>query len=123
MLACFVFFAAFYFHLTNVCGFTSTVPCMRSEMQEALMRYNATYREFARHKEGNYDEIMNMTRFFEEEADIFVYRIISDSPEQRFYMNGNYSNRHSRSLLSHKVIYLSPNGDIVQYKGNNQAEY
>ena len=40
MVTCIVFFAAFYFHLTNICGFTSTVPCMRGEMTEALMRYN-----------------------------------------------------------------------------------
>ena len=66
---------------------------------------------------------MNMTRFFEEEADIFVYRIISDSPEQMLSMNGEYKSRHTRSVLTHKVIYLSPLGDIVQYKGNNQVEY
>ena len=119
MVTCFVFFAAFYFHLTNVCGFTSTVACMRGEMTEALMRYNSTYREYARYKEGSVDDIINMTRFFEEEADIFVYRIISDSPEQMLSMSGNYTNRHTRSLLSHKVIYLSPFGDVVQYKGNN----
>ena len=82
-------------------------------MTEALMRYNSTYREFARYKEGNIDDIMNMTRFFEEEADIFVYRIISDAPEHLIYRSSEYTSRHTRSVLSHKVVYLSPLGDIV----------
>ena len=113
MLTGLVFTAAFYFHLTNVCGFTSTVPCMKNEMTEALMRYNSTYRELIRHKEGDIEDLLNMTRFFEEEADIFVYRIISDSPEHMIYRSNNYTSRHQRSVLSHKVVYLSPLGDIV----------
>lgn len=77
MITYFIFFATMYFHLSNVCGYTSTVVCMSSEIVEGLVRHDPAWRD-ARH---DYTQV-NMTEFFSEQADMYVLRIISGSPEE-----------------------------------------
>ena len=63
-----------------------------------------------------------MTHFFEEIADIYIFRIVAVPPEQLYADSWSGSS----SQNNQKSIFLSNDrGDVIQYKGNheNQAEH
>ena len=103
--------AVLYFHLLNICGFTSSVSCMSDEIIESMMKTNSTHRD---RKLANSD--LNMTDFFDTHADIYVFRIVTNSPEE--LLTGT-SRSSAVSRMSHKSVYLSESGDVMQYKGNS----
>ena len=68
--------AVLYFHLLNICGFTSSVSCMSNEIVDAMMKTNGTYRDNKLQPSDT-----NMTEFFETNADMYIFRIVTDSVE------------------------------------------
>ena len=74
-----ILMAVLYFHLYNICGITSNVSCMSHEIIEGVMKNNETYR-----KENHSASNVNVTHFFDEIADIYVFRIVEVPPEQLF---------------------------------------
>ena len=94
-----------YFHFYNICGFTSSVSCMSHEIVESVMKNNGTYRD---QKLTPHD--VNMTHFMENDADMLVFRVVSSDPSQ-----GTSSSR-----FNYKAVYLSPKGDVVQYRGSTE---
>ena len=71
-----ILMAVLYFHLYNICGITSNVSCMSHEIIEGVMKNNETYR-----KEHHSANNVNVTHFFEEIADIYIFRIVAVPPE------------------------------------------
>ena len=71
-----ILMAVLYFHLLNICGFTSSVSCMSDEIVDSMMKTNGTYRDKKLQPSD-----MNMTDFFETNADIYIFRIVADTME------------------------------------------
>ena len=115
MLYHIILMAALYFHFYNICGFTSSVSCMSKEIVDSLMKNNATYRE---QKMGPSD--VNMTQFFDEHADIYVFRVVAPTPERILAGAHAGAPRKSGSRLSQKSVFLSEKGDVIQYRGNSE---
>ena len=68
----FFFMAVVYFHLYNICGFmTSSTHCMGNEITDSLMKTNQTFRD----ERLNLTDV-NMTDYFEANADIYVFRVV-----------------------------------------------
>lgn len=64
--------AMVYFHFYNINGFASSVSCMSHEVINSVMMNNATYRN-----QKLTPSDVNMTQFFEENADIYVFRVVA----------------------------------------------
>ena len=56
-----------------------------------------------------------MTEFFETQADMYFFRIVTESMED---IVAGTTRQSPRSRLSYKSVYLSERGDVLQYKGN-----
>ena len=69
--------ALVYFHFYNINGIGSSVSCMSNEVINSVMINNATYRNL---KQTPSD--VNMTQFFDENADLYIFRIVAQSPDQ-----------------------------------------
>lgn len=103
-----VFMASIYFHLYNICGFTSSVSCMTSEIVDSVMKNNSTYRD---QKLSPHD--VNMTSFMNDTMDLLVFRVVNVDPYQ--------ASSQQISRLNYKAHYLSPNGNVKQTRGSTHA--
>ena len=80
------------------------------------MKNNATWRDG---KLGPADA--NMTQFFDEHADIYVFRVVASTPEQILAgAHAGAPRKSGGSRLSHKSVFLSEKGDVIQYRGNTE---
>ena len=100
-----VLMASIYFHFYNICGFTSSVSCMTSEIVESVMKNNSTYRE---QKLTPHD--VNMTSVMEDPVDLLVFRVVTDS-----------SSGQQSSRMNHRAHYLSPHGNVKQTRGSSST--
>ena len=105
-----ILMAVLYFHLLNICGFTSSVSCMSNEIVESMMKTNQTHRDAKLTRSD-----LNMTDFFETNADIYVFRIVAPHPDELLSGRAKTS---TGSRMSHRSVYLSEYGDVMQYQGN-----
>ena len=103
--------AILYFHFYNICGFTSQAKCLSTEIVDFLTKHNKE----ARQDLSNF----NITNFFETEADIYVLRIVSDTPDRILEKRnkGGYNSGRNQ-----KTVFLSPAGDVSSYKGSSNYE-
>ena len=69
--------ALVYFHFYNINGIGSSVSCMSNEVINSVMINNATYRNLKLTPSD-----VNMTQFFDENADLYIFRIVAQSPDQ-----------------------------------------
>ena len=96
---CYIFcLGVLNFHVFHICGF-STTSCMSSQIQDALLKTNQTYRNL--NSEAPQD--FNLTSFLEQEVDLFYFRIVDSV--------------NSLERKNTKSIYLSPDGDMTIRRG------
>lgn len=72
-----ILMAVLYFHLLNICGFTSSVSCMSYEIIDSMLKSNNTFRGEAKVQPSD----LNMTEFFDSQVDMYFFRVVTESME------------------------------------------
>jgi len=107
-----------FFHIYNICGYTSSSVCLQTEIIEGLLKYKMSVPpdQTMKTKQETFNNF-NATEFFDTESDIFVVRINADSPMKMLTKKSKDQGAGSSSF-SHQMVYFGPSGEVLQYKGH-----